>query len=164
MNAAPVIVTTPTDREVVVTRSFDAPRQLVWDAHTKPELVRRWLLGPPGWTMPVCEIELRVGGRYRYVLSGPGGELMGWGGEYREITAPERIVSTELFDEDWTGGGTLNTLVLREVGAGTELALTVLYTSREAREGALATGMTTGMEAGFLALDELLVRMAAGEA
>jgi uncharacterized protein YndB with AHSA1/START domain len=161
MNTAAVTVTTPSDREVVVTRSFHAPRQLVWDAHTKPELVRRWLLGPPGWTMPTCEIDLRVGGRYRYVLAGPEGELMGWGGVYREIVPPERLVSAELFDEDWTGGETVNTMVLSDRGDQTDLTLTVVYASKDARDGALATGMTVGMEAGYRALDSALASMMA---
>jgi uncharacterized protein YndB with AHSA1/START domain len=149
-------VTTPSDREVVITRLFNAPRRLVYDAYTKPELVRRWLLGPPGWTMPICEIDLRVGGRYRFVWRGPKGESMGMGGVHREIVAPERLVSTQLFDEDWTGGETVGTLVLTEQGGRTTLTQTVLYASREARDGALRTGMTDGMEAGFVRLDELL--------
>jgi uncharacterized protein YndB with AHSA1/START domain len=161
MNTAAVTVTTPSGREVVVTRSFDAPRRLVWDAHTKPELVKRWLFGPPGWTMPTCEIDLRVGGRYRYVLAGPAGERMGWGGVYREVVAPQRLVSTERFDEDWTGGETVNTLVLAEDDGRTALTLTVMYASKDARDGALATGMTTGMEAGYNELDSVLASMAA---
>jgi uncharacterized protein YndB with AHSA1/START domain len=161
MNAATVNVTTPSDREVVVTRSFNAPRQLVWDAHTEPALVRRWLLGPPGWTMPVCEIDLRVGGRYRYVLVSSEGDEMGWGGVYREIKAPDRLVSAEAFDQDWTGGETVNTLVLATRGEGTLLTLTVQYASKEAREAALATGMTVGMEAGYALLDHVLASMAA---
>src|SRR6267142_2389988 len=112
-------VTTPTDREILVTRVFDAPRTLVFDAHTKPELVKRWLTGPPGWTMPVCEIDLSVGGRYRYVWRGPNGEEMGMGGVYREVVRPERIVATQLFDQDWTGGETVGTLVLTEQGGKT---------------------------------------------
>ncbi len=161
MNAAAVTVTTPTDREVVVRRSFNAPRQLVFDAHTKPELVRRWLTGPPDWTMPICEIDLRVGGRYRYELHGPGGERLAWGGVYREIVPRERVITAERFDDDWTGGETINTLVLVERDASTDLSLTVLYASREARDGALATGMTTGMEMGFAELDRLLASLTA---
>ncbi len=88
------------DREVRTTRVFDAPRRLVFDAHTRPDLIRQWLTGPPGWTMPVCTVDLRVGGKYRYEWRGPGGEAMGMGGSYREIAAPERIVATELFDID----------------------------------------------------------------
>jgi uncharacterized protein YndB with AHSA1/START domain len=109
-----VDVSTPGDREVVVTRVFDAPRELVFDAFTKPELVKRWLLGPPGISMPVCDIDLRVGGRFRYVWRLPNGNDMGMGGVFREIVRPERLVHTELFDEDWTGGETLTTTTFAE--------------------------------------------------
>ena len=154
-------IATPSDRYVVVTREFDAPRDLVWDCHTKPELVRRWLSGPPGWTMPTCLIDLRVGGKYRYVLRSESGEEMGFGGTFREIVRPERIVSNELFDQDWTGGETLVTTTFADhAGRRTTVTVTVLYSSREAREGALATGMTTGMEAGYQQLDRLLAELA----
>ena len=156
-------VTTPSEREIVVTRVFEAPRALVFDCMTKPELVKRWLLGPPGWTMPVCEIDFRVGGRYRYVWKGPDGTEMGMGGVYREIVPPERIVQTELFDQDWTGGETVGTALLAEHGSTTTLTITVLYASKEARDGALRTGMTEGMSAGYDRLAELLVSMLAGE-
>src|SRR5882724_9264128 len=109
-------VSTPSDREIQVTRDFDAPRKLVFDAWTKPEQVRRWLLGPPGWTMPVCEIDLKVGGAYRFEWLGQDGTRMGMGGVYREIVIPERIVNTQLFDVDWTGGETLGTLLFTEQG------------------------------------------------
>jgi uncharacterized protein YndB with AHSA1/START domain len=154
--AQPLQISTPSDREVMITREFDAPRELVFDCHTKPELVRRWLLGPPGWTMPVCDIELKVGGRYRYVWRGPNGEEMGMGGTFREIVRPERLASTELFDEDWTGGETQVRTEFSERGGRTTSTVTVVYASKEAREGALATGMTDGMEAGYQRLDELL--------
>jgi uncharacterized protein YndB with AHSA1/START domain len=144
------------DREVVMTRRFDAPREMVFACYTRPELVRRWLLGPPGWSMPICQIDLRVGGKYRYVWHGPDGSEISVDGVIREIVAPERLVSTELYDEDWTGGETLSTIALSEEGDGTGLTHTVRYRSQEAREGALATGMTLGMEAGFVRLDELL--------
>jgi len=149
-------VTTPTDREVVITRLFDAPRGMVFDAHTKPDLVRRWLLGPPGWTMPVCEIDLRVGGKYRYVWENAGGQRMGVSGTFKEIVRPSRIVITQLFDEDWTGGETIVITELAEQGGKTTLTITVRYASREARDGALKTGMTTGMEAGYERLENLL--------
>src|SRR5688572_2935425 len=93
-------VTTPSDREIVMTRLFDAPRQLVFDAWTRPELLKRWLLGPPGHDMIVCDIDLRVGGAYRFVWSNPDGTSFGLGGVYRELEAPARIVSTERFEED----------------------------------------------------------------
>lgn len=154
---APLSVTLQGDREVVITRDFNAPRDLVFDCHTKPELVRRWLLGPPGWTMPVCDIDLRIGGRYRYVWRSPDGAAdMGMGGVYREIARPERLASNELFDEDWTGGETLVTQVLTETDGRTTSQMTVLYSSPQAREAALETGMADGMEAGYQRLDGLL--------
>ena len=156
-------VTTPSDREIVVTRLFDAPRTLVFDCMSKPDLVKRWLLGPPGWTMPVCEIDFRVGGRYRYVWRGPDATEMGMGGVYREIVPPERIVQTELFDQDWTGGETLSTANFNEEASRTTLTITVVYASKEARDGALRTGMTEGMSAGYDRLEELLASMIAGE-
>ncbi len=151
----PLQISTPSDREVVITRQFDAPRELVFDCHTKPDLVRRWLLGPPGWTMPVCDIDLKVGGRYRYVWRGPGGEEMGMGGTFRLIERPARIDTAELFDQDWTGGETFITTRFTEQDGRTTATLTVLYSSKEAREGALTTGMADGMEAGYQRLDEL---------
>lgn len=155
--AQPLQIATPSDLEVVITREFDAPRELVFDCHTKPDLVRRWLLGPPGWTMPTCEIDLRVDGRYRYVWRGPNGEEMGMGGIFREIVRPERLATNELFDQDWTGGETQVTTRFTERQGRTTSTITVLYSSKEAREGALATGMAEGMEAGYQRLDELLV-------
>lgn len=144
------------DREIVVTRIFDAPRSLVWDAHTKPELVKRWLSGPPGWTMAVCEMDLRVGGKYRWVWHGPNGEVMGMGGVHREIKPPERLVNTQLFDEDWTGGEALGTLVLTERLGKTTLTNTIRYSSPEARDGALETPMEQGMSMGYDRLAGLL--------
>ena len=107
-------VTTPSDHEIQVTRDFHAPRQLVFDAFTKPDLVRRWLLGPPGWTMPVCEIDLRVGGAYRYVWRKAGVRDMGMGGIFREIVPPERLAVTERFDESWYPGEALDATVFVE--------------------------------------------------
>lgn len=107
------------DREIVVTRVFQAPRELVFDAYTKPELVRRWLLGPDGWSMPVCEIDLRAGGKYRYVWrQDRDGKEMGMGGVYREVVRPERFVATEKFDEAWYPGEAVDTIVFAEKGAG----------------------------------------------
>jgi len=160
MDTGKLKVTTPSDREIAMTRVFDGPRKLVFDAWTKPELVRRWLLGPPGWTMPVCEIDLRVGGAYRFEWLGQDGTRMGMGGVYREIVIPERIVNTQLFDVDWTGGETLGTLLLTEQGGKTTLTNSVLYSSREARDAALRTRMAEGVEAGYARLDELLPTIA----
>src|SRR6202453_5526167 len=120
-------ITAHDDREIVVTRIFDAPRQLVFDAYTKPKLIQRWLLGPDGWSMPVCEIDLKVGGKYRYVWkSDSDGTEMGMGGVYREIVAPERLVCTEKFDEAWYPGEAGGTIVLSEDGSKTTLTPHIL--------------------------------------
>lgn len=152
-------VTTPTDCEIVITRHFHAPRQLVFDAFTKAELVRRWLLGPPGWTMPVCEIDLTVGGAYRYVwrkAGVTGVKDMGIGGIFRDIVSPERLVATEKFDDSWYPGEALNTTVFVEDGHITKTTITVLYQSKEARDIASRSGMEYGMQAGYDRLEGLL--------
>jgi len=159
-NTGALQVTTPTDREVVVTRHFAAPCDLVFRAYTTPDLLRQWFHGPPGWTMELCEVDLRVGGRYRYEWSGPDGEVMAVGGEFREVDPPSRLVTTELFDEDWTGGETVVTADFIDQAGQTRLEMTILYASREARDGALASGMTEGMEMGYALLDELLPSLA----
>jgi uncharacterized protein YndB with AHSA1/START domain len=149
-------VATQGDREVIFTRAFDAARALVFDCMTKPDLVKRWLLGPAGWTMPVCEIDLRVGGKFRYVWHNEDGRDMAMGGVYQEIVQPERIVHTETFDEDWTGGATVVTSSLAEAGGRTTLTTSVVYASEQARQGALVSGMTDGMEMGYARLEALL--------
>ena len=151
-------LTRPSDREIAMTRVFDAPRKLVFDAHTKPDLVRQWLLGPPGWSMPVCEMDVRVGGKYRWVWRhDANGTAMGMGGVYREVRAPERLVSTEKFDEAWYPGEALNTLVLVEKGGRTTLTQTMRYESREARDAVLKSDMERGVAASYDRLAELLV-------
>src|SRR6266403_5456835 len=142
-------VTTPSDREIAMTRVFNAPRHLVFDALTKPELVKQWLLGPPRWSMPVCEIDLKVGGSYRYVWRKAGVPDMGMGGVYREVVAPERVVATEKFDQAWYQGEAIGTLVLVEQGGETTLTQTMLYESKEARDGILKSGMEKGVEASY---------------
>ena len=150
-------LTTKGDREIVMTRDFNAPRRLVFDAFTKPELVKQWLLGPPGWSMPVCEIDLKVGGAYRYVWRRDSdGSEMGMGGVYREIVLQERIVSTEVFDKAWYPGEAVGTLVLSERGGKTTVTQTVLYQSREARDGILKSGMESGVAASYDRLAQLL--------
>lgn len=150
-------LTTPSDREIAMTRVFDAPRKLVFEAHTKPELVRQWLLGPAGWSMPVCEMDVRVGGKYRWVWRRDrDGTTMGMGGVYREIVAPERLVATERFDEAWYPGEALNTLVLVEEGGRTTLTQTMRYESRAARDAVIKSNMETGVAASYDRLAELL--------
>ncbi len=148
---------TPSDREIAMTRVFDAPRQLVFDAHTKPDLVRQWLLGPPGWSMPVCEMDVRVGGTYRWVWRhDTNGTEMGMSGVYREIVAPERLVTTERFDEAWYPGEALNTLVLIEKGGRTTLTQTMRYESRDARDAVIKSNMEKGVAASYDRLADLL--------
>jgi len=156
MNTGNLKVTTPSDREIAMTRVFDAPRHLVFRALTTPELVQKWLLGPPGWTMPVCEMDLRVGGAYRFLWRGADGAEMGTRGVFREIAPPERFVATEQFDKPWYPGEALVTYLLVEQGGKTTLTLTVLYASREARDGVLKSGMERGVAMSYDRLAELL--------
>jgi uncharacterized protein YndB with AHSA1/START domain len=149
-------VTMPSEREIAMTRVFDAPRSLVFDCYTKPELLKRWLTGPEGWSLVVCDNDLKVGGAFRWVWHGPGGREMGMGGVYREIVRPQRIVRTELFDQDWTGGEALGTLSLAEQDGRTTATTTVLYASQAARDAALKSGMTKGVTAGNDRLEALL--------
>jgi uncharacterized protein YndB with AHSA1/START domain len=145
------------DREIVMTREFDAPRPLVFDAFTKPEFVRQWLLGPPGWTMPVCEIDLRVDGRYRYVWKKESkGVSMGVSGVYREVSSPARVVHTERFDEAWYAGEALITTEFVETPAGTSVTMTMLLESREARDGVLKSGMESGVGVSYDRLAQIL--------
>jgi uncharacterized protein YndB with AHSA1/START domain len=146
-------VTTPTDREIVMTRVFDAPRHLVFDAFFKPELLKRWF-GPRGWSLVVCEVDLRVGGGFRFVLRGPDGTEMGMRGVYREIVPPERSVHMESFD-DYPGEAQV-TAVFVEQGGKTTLTATVLYPSREVRDTVIKTGMEHGAAESYDKLAELL--------
>ena len=149
------------DREILMTRVFDAPRHLVYDAHTKPELVKRWLLGPDGWSMPVCEIDLRVGGRYRYVWRrDKDGTEMGMRGVYRELVRPERIVATEQFDDPWYPGEAVGTTVFVEKDGRTTLTNTMVYASREARDGILESGMESGVARSYDRLADVLASTA----
>jgi uncharacterized protein YndB with AHSA1/START domain len=159
----PAEVTLPSDREVRVVRSFEAPRKLVWHAHTDPDLVRRWMYGPPGWTMPVCEMDVRVGGSYRWRWkSQEDGKEFGFFGTFREVMAPSRIVHEENFDPGDVGGPmqsaepAIITAELSEERGVTTLTTTMLFPSKEARDGAVSTGMTDGMEIGYARLDEML--------
>jgi len=152
-------VSTPSDREVLITRVFNAPRRLVYDAWTKPALLKRWLHGLDNWTLAVCDMDVRPGGSIRWVWRDPDGKEMGLKGVYKDVIPPERLVHTELFDEDWTGGETLVTLILTEQAGRTTCAMTVLYSSLEARDAAIKTGMTDGMEMGYGRLDKLLAEM-----
>jgi len=146
--------TTPSDREVVITRVVSAPRRVVFEAFTNTRHVPNWLIGPEGWTMPVCEIDLRPGGRWRYVYRKGDGSEMTMQGSYREVAPPERLVSTESWGPEWPE--TVNTMVLTETEGLTTITITVRYPTKEARDAALKTGMKEGMDQGFARLDTLL--------
>jgi uncharacterized protein YndB with AHSA1/START domain len=148
-------VTTPSDREIAMTRVFNAPARLLFDAWTKHELIKRWLGVRTGWTMAVCEVDLRVGGKYRFVWRGPD-MTMGIGGLYREVVPPTRLVSTERFDEAWYEGEAVDTMVLVEHDGKTTVTTTVRYVSREVRDAVIKSGMATGVAEGYDKLAELL--------
>lgn len=151
----PLTIEAVGDRQLVITRDFDAPRDLVFLCYSKPDLMRRWY-GLPDWEMTVCEIDFRVGGKWRFVTKAPSGWEMGSQGVYTLIEAPSQIDQTELYDEDWTGGETTNTLVLTEQDGITRSVMTVTYATPEGRAAAAATPMAEGMETGFKRLDALL--------
>lgn len=148
-NTGNLKVTTPSDREIAMTRVFDAPRRLVYDAHTKPELVKQWLGVFGGWSLDVCEIDLRVGGSFRYVWRGTDGKEMGMRGVYREIVPAERIVATETFDDPWYEGEAVGTTEFVEQGGKTTLTTTVRYESKEVRDAVLKTPMEHGLAASY---------------
>jgi uncharacterized protein YndB with AHSA1/START domain len=151
-------ITMPTDREVVLTRVFDAPRSLVFDALTKPELLKRWY-GPSGWLLLICEVDLKVGGRWRFVSRRPDGKEIGQKGVYREIVPSERIVNTESW-EDWDAGETLVTTVLAEQGGKTMFTNTLLFPSQEVRDTVVKSGLEHGAAEVYDRLNELLVSIA----
>jgi uncharacterized protein YndB with AHSA1/START domain len=151
-------IATPTDREVVLTRVFDAPRHLVFDAYTKPEHITRWMFGPDDWTMPICEVDLRVGGAYRYVWSRPGRKAMEVRGVFQAVAPPDRLVFTEGWGGNWPE--TVNTLALSEKNGKTTVTTTILYPSRAARDAALDTGMNDGASRSYARLDGVLRAMA----
>ena len=150
--------TTPSDREIAVTRVFDAPRQLVFDAHTKPEHIQNWMLGPDGWSMPVCEVDFRPGGAWHFVWRRADGAEMGMRGSDKEIVPPAKIVTIESWGPDWPD--TINTLELTEKDGRTTLTTTILYPSKDARDAALKTGMKDGMTQTFERLADYLKSMA----
>lgn len=152
-------ITLPSDLEIVVTRDLDAPRHLVWEAMTRPEYIRRWLFLPPGWTMTECSEDFRVGGSFRWEWAGPDGKVaMAMRGVYREIVPPARIVRTEAFEMgcDAQAGEQLATLEFTERSGKTTVTTTVRFSTKEARDGMLASGMEKGVSAGYDQLEQLL--------
>ena len=152
-NTGTLKVEVPSDREIVLTRVFDAPRHLVFQAMTTPELLKRWF-GPRGWSLAVCEVDLRVGGGFRFVLQGPDGMQMGMRGIYREIDAPDRTVHAEMFDD--YPGESIVTTVLAEEGGRTMLTATIAYASKEVRDAVIQSGMEHGAAETYDRLAELL--------
>ena len=151
-----VKVSTPSEREVQIVRDFAASREEVFEAFTQPELLRRWMLGPDGWTMPVCEIDLRTGGHYRYVWQQQStGEEMGLSGVYREVVPFERIVAVEKWDQPWYPGEGTETTVFEEHEGHARVVVTLRYGSQEARDIALNSGVV-GMSEGYDRLEALL--------
>jgi len=155
-NTGALRVTTRGDREIVMTRVFDAPRSLMFEAWTRPELLRRWFGVFGGNTLVVCEIDLKVGGACRFVWRSPDGSEMGMRGVYREIVSPERIVSTGSFDEPWYPGNEVSTLTFVEEGGRTTLTHSVVYDSPEARDMVIKSPMDQGVGAGYDNLAALL--------
>ena len=154
-------VSLPSDREVRVTRGFNAPRTLVYKAWTTPALLQRWMLGPPGWSMPVCEMDVRVGGKYRWRWrSDADGKEFGFSGVFREVAAPTRLVNTELYDPGDVGGDMGGEALLvtefTEKNGVTTMTCLITYASKADRDAALSTGMTDVMEMSYQLLDALL--------
>jgi uncharacterized protein YndB with AHSA1/START domain len=155
-------VTLPSDSEVKVVRSFRAPRTIVYRAYTEPQLLQRWLLGPPGWSLPVCEMDVRVGGSFRWQWqSDEDAQQFGFSGTFREVQPPARLVHTEAYDPGTVGGGypgepALVTVTFLEQGGLTTVTTVIDFGSKEARDGAVATGMTDGMEQSYQLLDRIL--------
>jgi uncharacterized protein YndB with AHSA1/START domain len=155
-------VTVPSDTEVKVKRSFKAPRALVYRAYTDPKLVQKWLLGPPGWSMPVCEMDVRVGGNYKWQWrSDEGSEEFGFTGTFREVQPNAKLVHTERYDAGTVGGAypgedAIVTVAFEEEDGITTVTSLIDFRSRDARDGAISTGMTDGMEQSYQLLDQLL--------
>ena len=158
IDSARLKVTTPSDREIAMARTFNAPRELVFKAWTTPDLLKRWLYGPEDWRLMDCEIDLKVGGAIRWVWRHQDGESMGLRGVYREIIPPDKLVFTEIFDDNWTGGETLVTITFVESGGKTTVTQSILYVSKAARDGALKSVMEEGMAVGYDRLEKLLIQ------
>jgi uncharacterized protein YndB with AHSA1/START domain len=155
-------VSTPSDREVLITRSFDAPASLVWQAYTEPALMRRWLTAMPGWSMPVCEMTTDVGGKYRWRWRDDANNVeFGFTGEMLEVAPPTKLVHTQVYDPGNMGGSmgdgpSIITVTFKEVDGVTNMATLIKFASQADRDAAVSTGMTDGMEMSYKQLDEVL--------
>ena len=150
-------VTLPTDRQIVITREFDAPRHLVYKAWTTPELVKRWWHANRG-KVTIAEIDLRVGGAWRYVSVSEGGMEVAFHGEYREIVPHERIVSTEVY-EGFPEGEAVNTLTLTEVDGRTTLEILVQHENKDHRDGHINSGMEAGMQDAMDLMEQVAISL-----
>jgi uncharacterized protein YndB with AHSA1/START domain len=157
MSSGTATVTLPTDEQILITREFNAPKHLVYKAWTTPELVKRWWSGLRG-EVTIAEIDLRVGGMWRYVMVADGGFEVGFHGEYREIVPNERIVSTEVF-EGMPEGEALNTLTFTEVDGRTILAILVQHSCKEHRDAHINSGMEGGMQEAMDRLEQVAVSL-----
>ena len=164
----PAEVTSPSDREVRVTRTFNAPRQMVWDAHTRPELVQRWQ-GYDDWDMPVCDMDVRVGGKYKWQWRNrDDGKQFGFFGTFTVVNAPSKLVHEQYFDPGNmdsampAGDPCIVSLELSEQNGVTTLVCNLMFVSKEARDGAVSTGMTDGMEYSYGRLDDMFKAGALG--
>jgi uncharacterized protein YndB with AHSA1/START domain len=155
--ASKTTFSTPTDCDILVSRTVSAPRQIVYEAYTKPEHLRKWLLGPDGWTMTGCEFEPRAGTRYRYAWRKDDGSAMEITGRVVEVLPPERIVTTETWGDPWPE--TVNTVTFDETQGRTTIVTLMHFPTTQARDAALATGMTSGMATSFERLDRYLASL-----
>jgi uncharacterized protein YndB with AHSA1/START domain len=153
------VLTLPTDEQILITREFDAPKHLVYTAWTTPELVKRWWAGRRG-SVTVAEIDLRVGGAWRYVLIADGGFEVGFHGEYREIVPNERIVSTEIYEAMPDGDPAVNTVTFTEAGGRTTLELLTQVTTKEVRDLIIESGMEGGVQEGMDIIEEIARELA----
>ena len=160
-NTGTLKVTLQGDNEIVMTSVFNAPRQTVYDAFSNPELLKRWF-GPRGWSLSVCEVDLRVGGGFRFVLDGPNGQKLGMRGVYKELQPPERSVHMESFDE--FPGESQVTGVFTERDGKTTLTVTVSYPSKQVRDAVLQSGMEHGAAESYDRLAEMLATPAVARA
>ena len=165
----PAEASLPSNTEVLVKRSFDASAKLVWRAYMEPDLMRRWCCGMPGWSMPICEMDMRVGGKYRWRWrSDDNSQEFGFFGEYSEVEAPARMIAAEYYDPGTMGGAmdasspTINQTSFSEKDGITTVVTLLKYVSKEARDAAVSTGMTDGMETSYARLDTLVAEQQGG--
>ena len=155
------VLTLPTDNEILMVREFDAPRHLVFEAYTTPELVRRWWAGRRG-SVTVAEIDLRVGGQWRYAMTANEGFEVAFHGEYHEIVPNEKLVNTEVFEGAPEGGAALVTCTFEEIEDGrTRLSMLTSVDSKETRDMIISTGMESGAQEGLDILEEIAIELAA---